>query len=164
MKITCSFPLRSLLHQFIFKIELTLGKQVLSFKENYINLVSMWIKGKKKILYRILQSHIWEISKWNNSNSKKFNGTGFNFSSVLLRILVFQQTSEMYNQGKETLNDFFFSREKNSTSTNLTFVAESTEDPLPSSSCTSPTWPSLAARWSALSPFWGETNKASEVE
>lgn len=40
-----------------------------------------------------------------------------------------------------------------------TLVAESTEDPLPSSSCTRPTWPSLAARWRALSPFW-EKNKA----
>ena len=47
----------------------------------------------------------------------------------------------------------------NCTDRSGTLVAESTEAPLPSSSCTRPTWPSLAARWRALSPFW-EKNKA----
>lgn len=32
-------------------------------------------------------------------------------------------------------------------------MAESTAEPLSSSSCTSPTWPSFAARCRALSPF-----------
>lgn len=36
----------------------------------------------------------------------------------------------------------------------LTLVEESTAAPLSRSSSTSSTWPSLAARWSALSPFW----------
>lgn len=127
--------------------------------EDYISLVSLWIKGKK-IEYEKLEIQNSSVS------DKSLNETIQTLQSLMDRIsisvlhcwesLVFQQSSEMYNPGREALNHFLFSKEINSTSINITLVAESTADPLPSSSWTSPTWPSLAARWRALSPFWEE--------
>lgn len=165
--------------------ELTLGTEVQVSTEEHVDL-GLFVKQRKKDSTLGTGSRLPDLSLTSKSSNKTIqmllgNEKGFSCipeCSITPRSLVnnwkrlyisssSKTTPITINEkqtDKQTKKPLPHCYKTNCTGRSGTLVAESTEDPLPSSSCTRPTWPSLAARWRALSPFWEKNKAGLEVE